>query len=139
MAERFEGGCLCGAVRYAAEGEPVGVALCHCTICRKATGAPAVAWALFPEDGFQWTRGEAASYASSETVVRTFCNHCGTQLVAIAEALPGIMDITVGSMDDPASLPPQCHMFTREAVHWLELADTLPRFPEFPPNPTTTE
>ena len=133
MVERFEGGCLCGAVRYAAEGTPVAVALCHCEVCRRASGAPVVAWALFPHDGFLWTRGEASSYASSEAVVRTFCNQCGTQLVAIAETLPGITGVTVGSLDEAERLPPQFHIFASHALSWLELADELPRHGEFPP------
>ena len=45
-AARFEGGCLCGATRYVVQGDPVVVALCHCSMCRRAAGAPVVAWAI---------------------------------------------------------------------------------------------
>jgi len=39
--EEFEGGCLCGAVRFVATGKPNGTYWCHCHSCRKHTGAPA--------------------------------------------------------------------------------------------------
>ncbi|WP_456237657.1 GFA family protein, partial [Geminicoccus flavidas] len=42
---RMEGGCLCGAVRYAIELEEDDLAdYCHCRECRRASGAPVVAW-----------------------------------------------------------------------------------------------
>ena len=46
-----EGGCLCGAIRYRVIAEPIARSICHCLSCRRASGAPSVAWAVFrPED-----------------------------------------------------------------------------------------
>ena len=45
------GGCYCGAVRYETRGEPIERALCHCSICRATTGAPAVVGAWPPGVG----------------------------------------------------------------------------------------
>ncbi len=133
MSETYEGGCLCGATRYVATGEPVVVALCHCSMCRRAGGAPAVAWAMFPIGQFTITREKPSLYASSEGVERGFCAKCGTPLTFTAGFLPGLVDVTVGSLDDPTRLPPVMHIWESRRLAWLTLADDWPRHAELPP------
>jgi hypothetical protein len=129
----FEGGCLCGAVRYRLRGEPVGVSLCHCPSCRRSAGAPVVAWAMFPRESLEVVRGKPAAFASSPGVERTFCGTCGTPLIYRGESLPTLLDVTVASLDDPAALPPRVHIWESTRIPWLSLADGLPRHAEFPP------
>jgi hypothetical protein len=133
MPESLEGGCLCGAVRYAVHGEPIAVALCHCGMCRRAAGAPVVAWALFPLESLEYTAGKPATYASSPGVGRSFCASCGTSLGFTADYIPGLVDVTVASLDDPAALPPQIHIWEGKRLPWLHLSDDLPRYAEDPP------
>jgi hypothetical protein len=135
LAAAREGGCLCGAVRYRASGDPITVVYCHCTSCRRASGAPVVAWAMWPLDQFEWTRGKPAANASSQGVERCFCGRCGTPISYTAEYMPGLVDVTVASLDDPGALEPQLHIWDSERVRWLELADRLPRHPDAPPPP----
>jgi hypothetical protein len=130
---RREGGCGCGAVRYAVHGDPVLVALCHCSSCRRSAGAPVMAWAIFPQEQFELLRGERALRASSPGVSRGFCARCGTQLSWEGDVLPGMIDVTLGSLDDPASLAPQMHNWDSTRLPWLATADSLPRHAEFPP------
>jgi hypothetical protein len=138
MTVRREGGCLCGAVRYALRGEPIAVVYCHCSMCRRACGAPVVAWAMFALDAYEVTAGSPAVHASSPGAQRTFCGRCGTQVGFEAEYMPGLVDVTVASLDDPAALPPTQHIWDASRVPWLALADTLPRHAEFPPQPRAT-
>jgi hypothetical protein len=135
MAEDFQGGCLCGAIRYVARGEPMAVAFCHCSMCRRSAGAPVVAWAMWQRDRLEITRGKPTVFASSSGVERGFCSACGTQLTYVADFLPGLIDVTVGSMDEPDRLPPTMHIWASKKVPWLELGDTLPRHSEFPDHP----
>ncbi len=127
------GGCLCGAVRYRVRDDAVVSTLCHCSLCRRAAGAPAVAWAMFPQNGFVLERGELAIYASSPGVERGFCGRCGTTLSFAATFLPGLIDLTIASFDEPERLPPQLHMWESKRLAWLVLGDDLPRHSELPP------
>jgi hypothetical protein len=130
------GGCLCGDVRFCVRNEPIVTTLCHCSLCRRAAGAPLVAWAMFPSDAFALERGALAVYASSPGVLRGFCGRCGTTLSFTADFLPGLIDLTIASFDEPERLPPQLHMWERKRLPWLVLGDDLPRHAELPPTAT---
>jgi len=127
------GGCQCGQVRYQADGEPVLVALCHCSMCRRAHAAPMVAWAMYAQEQVRFTEGQPARYASSAAAQRGFCAGCGTQISFTADYIPGLIDLTVGSFDQPENLPPAFHYWESERLPWLKSDDGLPRHAEFPP------
>jgi hypothetical protein len=133
MPDRYQGGCLCGAIRYEVSGEAVVVALCHCSMCRRSSGAPAVAWAMFEQTALRFVTGQPTAYASSPGVERSFCARCGTPLAFRANYLPGLVDVTVGSMDAPATLAPQMHIWAAKRLPWLVLGDSLPRHDGLPP------
>ena len=129
----LSGGCHCGAVRYAARGEPKHVALCHCSDCRKSAGAPMVSWAAFAEADFAVTQGDPVTFNSSGTALRSFCGTCGTGLYyRNAEYLPGIVDVQSATFDDPDRLPPQAHIQVAERLEWMKAAHELPAFERFP-------
>jgi hypothetical protein len=131
--EKTEGGCQCGAIRYEISGAPVIVAICHCTMCRRANAAPAVAWAMFQEPQVSFTRLSPALYASSPEAKRGFCPTCGTQISFTASYIPGLIDITVGSLDQPDAVTPALHYWNSKRLPWMEFSDKLPRHAEFPP------
>jgi hypothetical protein len=123
------GGCYCGAIRYEAAGPAVNQSICHCTMCRGTTGAPCVAWFSVPSQGFQLLGGEPTAYRSSEHATRTFCPTCGTQITFADDASPEEIDIATCTLDRPAEMPPQQHIFTRSRLPWLSLTDGLPHYP----------
>lgn len=128
--DRHEGGCLCGAVRFSAEGPPRSVFHCHCFSCRRQTGGAVASFAAFPIAGhFRWTKAEPVAFASSPGVTRKFCPHCGTPLSYQAEKYPDEIHLHIGVFDRPEDLVPEAHWHTAERVPWLELADDLPRHP----------
>ena len=129
----MEGGCQCGKVRYVITGEPLMIAICHCTTCRRANAAPVVAWAMFSKSQVEFPQAKPSKYSASSEAKRGFCEHCGTQLTFEATYLPGLIDITVGSLDDPESVKPSMHYWHSKHLSWAEFADALPRHPEFPP------
>lgn len=128
-----EGGCHCGAIRYWVRGDPKHAALCHCTDCRRQSGAPMVAWTLFANDDFALTRGVARIYASSEHGRRHFCADCGTGLFYTNEIIfPGMTDVQSATLDDPDALPVQAQIQTAERIGWMKHLDSLPQFERYP-------
>jgi hypothetical protein len=120
------GGCYCRAVRYEAGGEPFERALCHCTMCRGTTGAPAVAWFTVMRSDFRFTAGEPTPFSSSPQAERTFCQTCGTQLTFAHADYGDRIDITAASLDDPERAPPREHIWTRSRLSWMTGLDRLP-------------
>ena len=127
------GGCHCGAIRYRASGEPRHVALCHCTDCRKSSGAPMVSWAAFAEEDVEVTSGDPRTINSSGTSMRSFCPDCGTGLFfRNAAVLPGLVDIQSATLDDADAIPPQVHIQTMERLAWVPHLSALPEFERYP-------
>lgn len=127
------GGCACGAMRYEVAGECSNSMVCHCRSCRRAAGAPVVAWVTFPTSGFRFTQGVPAQFHSSAPVVRTFCPACGTPLTYVHEKYAGVIDVTSCSLDEPGKFPPTHHSWLSHDVSWVRFGDGLPGFQEFRP------
>jgi len=125
--EAFQGGCLCGALRYVA-GKPIDAGYCHCRICQRSSGAPVLAWASFPVDGFAYQQGSPSLYRSSPNAHREFCGVCGTQIAFRDQKTATTVDINIASLDDPASLKPEYHIWTGSRIPWFDTTDDLPRF-----------
>jgi hypothetical protein len=127
------GRCHCGAVRYRVDGDQVYSAVCHCEDCRRSSGAVSVGWIAFPATALTVEHGETREYASSENGRRQFCPTCGTGLFYYNEAvLPGLVDIQLTTLEDPASHPPQIHVQTADELPWEAGLGELPRFERYP-------
>jgi len=126
-AAEIVGGCFCGAIRYRVSAPPHDVVHCHCSICRRTTGAPFVTWATFPSAAFAFTAGVPAELRATPRAVRELCATCGTALTFRESARPNSVDVTVGSMDRPDLVVPDAHIWTSSQLPWLRVADDLPR------------
>jgi hypothetical protein len=124
-AEQLTGGCLCGAIRYEID-RVFDVMYCHCSRCRKATGAAALACAYVEGDAFHLAQGTPAVYVSSTEGNRCFCRHCGSPLYFEGQG-GRYYSVHVGTLDDPERLPPQIHQCVETKLSWLALSDDLPR------------
>ena len=125
-----EGGCFCGFVRYQAGGAASHETSCHCTICRRTSGAAFLSWFTSPAADFRLVTGEPARFRSSDHGTRSFCPRCGTPLTFETTYFPDVIDVTICSLDDPESVPPKDHTYTRSRLSWVHLADGLPALPE---------
>jgi hypothetical protein len=128
------GGCHCGAVRYEAADTPQRHSLCHCSDCRKASGAPFVAWAIYGRDDVKVTKGAPKMRASSEHGRRYFCAECGTGVFYTSDAyLPGLIDVQSATLDDPGAITaPTAQVQTADRIIWTPAALTSPEFERYP-------
>ena len=124
----FEGGCLCGAIRYRATAEPLRGVICHCELCRRHSGAPALAFVHFPGNAFEWIGAAPAWFQSSSHAQRAFCPRCGSTLGMREDVLADRVQVCVGSLDDPSRVRIDDHVWTRSRVPWFDTTDRLPRF-----------
>ncbi|HEY5807618.1 MAG TPA: GFA family protein [Povalibacter sp.] len=124
----FAGGCLCGAVRYRSAASPVRGVMCHCSMCRRHSGAPALAFVHFPATAFAWEREQVTWYRSSPHAERGFCAVCGSTVAMREDVLNDRVQICVGSLDEPGRVRIDDHVWTSEQISWFEVRDDLPRF-----------
>jgi len=126
-----EGGCLCGAVRFKAEGEPLNVRICHCRTCQKAMGSPFFARAVFDQRALT-VEGDTGRYPSSEMVDRVFCKTCGTRLFAWRKN-PAVAGVAIAAFDDRNAFAPTEHTWVSDKIDWVRLDDGLPQHAETVP------
>lgn len=105
MAEVYSGGCQCGAVRYSFMEKPSGAHICHCRMCQKAFGGFYAALVGADSAAFSLTRGELATFKSSDLTRRGFCAQCGTPLT-LSDTDGAYMSVSIGSLDHPELFPP---------------------------------
>lgn len=108
--EQFQGGCLCGDVRFVAVGRPSRVALCHCLDCRKHHGALFYAAAIFPREAVS-VQGEMGDYAG-----RCFCRRCGSSVLARTD---DEIEVHLGALDEPNQFVPTYESWTVRREAWL--------------------
>ncbi|MEH3047710.1 GFA family protein [Sphingomonas adhaesiva] len=126
------GRCHCGAIRYTAQGEAEHHALCHCTDCRRWSGAPLAGWIAFREADVT-IEGQPATYESSPGATRHFCGACGTGLFYRNEqVLPGIVDIQSGTLDAAQDHAPAAQIMVKERLPWAREMMALPESAAYP-------
>jgi len=121
------GRCYCGATTIRAIRPPQTVAYCHCTDCRRVTGAPVAAFAAFDEAAVTVAPDEGRRVSINPGVERTFCGTCGSPLTGRYDYLPGQVYVPVGVLDQAAQLVPQLHAHEANRLPWLHIDDDLER------------
>jgi hypothetical protein len=122
-----KGGCMCGAVRFKAEGEPLNVRICHCRLCQKSMGSPFYARAQFDQKAIT-IEGETGHYDSSDRIDRMFCKSCGMRLFSWRKngTLTGV---ALAAFDDRHAFAPTDHIWVAEKMDWVKINDGLPQYP----------
>lgn len=124
------GGCLCGAIKYEITSPLQFARNCHCSMCRKATGAAFATWAYVELSNFRWIQGEEqlGQYQSSPEIVRTFCKVCGSAMQYVSnQAFPDAFGLALGTVDGDPGCKPMRHVMVGSKAPWFEITDHLPR------------
>ena len=136
----LRGSCNCGAVRWSVGGRTSPIGSCHCSLCRKASGAAgnAVMWAR--ADAFAWEAGEAHVRVWEREPgawANAFCEICGSQLPVVAEGIGRAFIPAGGLDDDPGHRGISVHIYTAHRAPWVVLDENVPShadgFPEQAP------
>ena len=135
MSDRLEGGCFCSKVRYALTSAPMFVHCCHCRNCQTQTGSAFVLNALIETDRIEKLSGEPApttvESGSSQPHDIYRCPDCLTAVWSDYGRRPALRFVRVGTLDDPAALAPDVHIFTRSKLPWIRLPDNVPAYEVF--------
>jgi hypothetical protein len=105
---QLEGRCYCGELRYEVTGDPVIKGQCHCRECQYVSGGGPNLIFGFPDSGFEYTTGQPASFSRSDLdspIAREFCANCGTHILSRVPAIPGVVILKVGTLDNPKQFP----------------------------------
>lgn len=134
--QTLDGGCNCGAVRYRIEGAPLAVAACHCTSCRKQSGA-AYSVNLIVRAASMTVDGVLGVFNDPDTesglpIAREFCTRCGSPIRSVPSASPKVIAVKAGTLDRPEDYAPAMHIWTRSALPWVEIESNVPRFERGP-------
>ena len=132
MNHALEGGCACGAVRYRLASKPMFVHCCHCRDCQRQTGSAFVLNALIESDRVDLLSGAPLAVTVPAPSGRPHdiyrCPTCQTALWSDYGRRGSLRFVRVGTLDDPAALPPDVHIFTRSKLPWVALPPDTPAF-----------
>jgi len=123
----LRGGCLCGAVRWTSRMSPKAVHYCHCSMCRRWSGASFATLAWFWRAAISWA-GAPTVFRSSPIATRSHCAACGTTLALSYDAREDIA-LSVGSFDAPETIVPARHYGIESRLGWVDIGRCLPSKP----------
>ncbi|HEV7733899.1 MAG TPA: GFA family protein [Candidatus Binatia bacterium] len=138
MTPPYDGGCLCGDVRYRVTGEPLTLYACHCTDCQRRTGTSFALSLMLRRSDLTVLQGTTVPYGATLSDGRRkqgqSCASCGTRLWGEPVAAPHIVVVQPGTLDDTSWLRPIAHIWMRSAQPWIVIPDGVATFDAQPPD-----
>jgi hypothetical protein len=118
-------------VRYEVAGDLAPIEFCHCSMCRRASGAAFASNMSVRAADFRVVSGEASlkAYESRPGKERLFCAACGSPIISRSVGDPGRVRVRVGTLDEPVNARPAFHFHVASKASWMPIADDLPQHP----------
>ena len=131
----YQGGCLCGRVRFEIHGAIRNVIYCHCSQCRKAQGSAFAANGIVVAADFRLLRGKEwlRGYACSEDKSRYFCRNCGSPIISKRKSVPAEVRVRLGTIESDIRERPQAHIFATSKANWETIGEQLPQYEGYEP------
>jgi hypothetical protein len=132
---RLSGQCFCGQVSYSVTDAFDYAMNCHCSQCRRTTGAAFKPFAGIAKQELEITQGADAllRYGSDETH-DVHCRRCGSLLYSVVRE-GAFVHVTLGTLTDTPRIRPTAHIFAGSKAPWFEITDALPQYVAFPDGP----
>jgi len=126
----LKGSCLCGAIRYEIDAELGPITNCHCSQCRKASGAAFASNASVPTAAFRLVSGAEllGEWQSSPGKRRCFCRQCGSPILKRNDDNPDTVRLRLGTLDSDPGIKPSRNIYLGSKAPWFDVTDTLPRY-----------
>jgi hypothetical protein len=122
------GSCLCGAIRYAVDDAFVYALNCHCSNCRRATGAAFKPFAGIEREKLSITQGEDKLLIFGEdNACDVRCKACGSFLYSVVRD-GAFVHVVMGTLLDDPSIRPGAHIFVGSKAPWFTITDDLPQY-----------
>jgi len=129
------GTCACGSVGYEITTPFQFFQYCHCSRCRKTSGAAHAANILLNRDQFVWTKGEGLvnrwEHPDAERFCNSFCTVCGSKLPWLTRSGDSFL-VPAGTLDDAPPVSPERNIFWESQAAWYREVGELPIFDESP-------
>jgi len=131
----IQGGCLCGAVRFEFSGYLEGIRMCHCSVCRRISGAGNTATLLARCDGFRWLSGEAGirTFSKPTGLSISFCEVCGSPVPDV-DPRGAVNPVPAGTLDPDLNVSVLRHIYVGSRASWETLGGTAPCWDEDSPD-----
>ena len=134
--QTFQGGCLCGRVRYACDGQPISMGLCQCERCQRQSGSSFLIAVVFDHNAVTIDTSSLSTFVASSddgsTLSRHFCTNCGSAVMITLDRYPEIRSMMGGTLDDKSQLKPSFSLWCSSGQAWLSLPDSIEQFPDYP-------
>jgi len=123
----LEGGCQCGAVRYAVTGPVKRLLVCHCIDCQRQSSSAFGMTMVVAEADFRITRGAVKTFTSRAESGReklgAFCPDCGSRIYHTTTFRPGMVSVKPGTLDDTGWLRPEMHVWASRRQPWVVIPE----------------
>ena len=131
----YNGGCLCGAVRFEITGSIQNIVYCHCSLCRKAQGSAFATNGIVKADDFIILSGEhnLTAFKSTPGQSKFFCKTCGSPIISKTESQPEQVRVRLGTIESDIEERPSAHIFATSKANWEDLCGELPQYEEYEP------
>lgn len=131
----YQGGCLCGKIRFSITGEIRNIVYCHCSECRKAQGSAFATNGIVKAEHFHFEMGESelTAYQSSADQAKYFCKHCGSPIISKRKSVPEEVRVRLGTIESDIRERPQAHIFVTSKANWEDVCGDLPQYEDYEP------
>jgi hypothetical protein len=137
MTKPYTGGCACGAIRYETNSKPLVEVHCQCGDCQKRSGTGHGSYLTFAQRAEVSIAGEGKTWRvpveNGNDKLHAFCRTCGTPVYVTFAAVPNLIAIHAGSLDDPGQFKPQVVTYTIRGHAWDMMDASLQKFERMPP------